>query len=162
MDKVREGKVVDMGVQQAKTTNALFGLEHKPEQTEEERRAEKALLTQHLRLREEKKQDYDMNAALRKKFRLEKKDIETNGLMFGDSDTKVALAKLTKDDEVRTKVDLKDKAKGVLFACDPISLKKRERSEVLRTESIFGSGRSVVCVRTNTRTKNWYNCNRRY
>src|SRR3990167_5083273 len=100
MDKVREGKVVDLGLQQEKNNNPLMGLEYKPLQTEEDRRADKSLLAHHLALRKEKEFDYDMNSMLRKRFRVEKKEIEKTGLVFGDSDDKVPLARLAKEEEV--------------------------------------------------------------
>lgn len=100
MDQVKEGKVVDTAVLEAKKNNPLFALEYKPEQTEEQRRLEKSLLAQHLELRKEKQLDYEMNSLLRKKFRVEKKEIEETGIVFGDSDDKVALARLTSEEEV--------------------------------------------------------------
>ena len=57
-------------------------------------------LYQNMLINEKFKDDYKANSLLRKKFREEKKAIDKQGVLFGDSEDKVKLRELNSFDKV--------------------------------------------------------------
>lgn len=94
-----EGKIIDEKLVKEKLLNPLLKLEDTATDLEK-KRLEMPRLIQNIQIREKFKDDYKANALMRKKFREEKKEIEKTGVLFADSDEKVALKQLDANDLV--------------------------------------------------------------
>ena len=94
-----EGKIIDEKYEQEKKSNPLLRLDDVADD-QEKGKQEVPRILKLMESKERMKDDYKMNAMLRKGFRKEKKEVEAQGIQFADSDSKIKLVGLSEDDKV--------------------------------------------------------------